>query len=208
MSKKAKQSQKSFNGLIVRLQQVSFTLIYRLPYSEKNPVKMLTFLEEFPDFLTSVLKENSQPIILGDFNKPWNSPDHKDIQSLAEMLNTFNLLKLINFPTHKTGNTLDWIIHRMEQNCIQNITISDFLSDDCIIEWIMRRDPSQTVKIDILSRNIKYIDIKQFEIDLKNKLGIPQANANIDNMYENYIKDITSIIEKHAPTSRRQLTKR
>ena len=60
---------------------------------------MLTFLEEFPDILTSVLKENSQPIILGDFNTPWNSQNHIDTRSLAEMLNTFNLLQLINFPT-------------------------------------------------------------------------------------------------------------
>ena len=42
---------KSFDGLIVKLQQASFALIYRPPYSKKNPVQMLTFLEEFPDFL-------------------------------------------------------------------------------------------------------------------------------------------------------------
>ena len=39
---------------------------------------MSTFLDEFLDFLTSLLKENSQPIIIGDFNVPWNLPDHTD----------------------------------------------------------------------------------------------------------------------------------
>ena len=63
---------KSFEGLIVRLQQTLFTLIYRPWYSKKNPVQMCTFLEEFADFLTSLLQENSQPIIIGDFNIPWN----------------------------------------------------------------------------------------------------------------------------------------
>ena len=123
---------KSFDGLIVRLQQSSFVLIYKPPYSKKNPVQMLTSLEEFPYFLTSVLKENSQPTILGDFNTPWNSPDHIDTQSS-------NLHQLINFPTRKAGNTLDWIIHRADKNCIQNITKSDFLSDHYIIEWTMRK---------------------------------------------------------------------
>ena len=197
---------KSFDGLIVRLQQASFALIYRLPYSKKNPVQMLTFLEKFPEFFTLVLKENSLPTILGDCNIPWNSPDHIDTHSLAEMLSTFNLLQL--FQIHKAGNTLDWIIHRAEQKCIQNITKSDFLSDHYIIEWNMRRDPSQTVKTERLSRNIKDIDIKQFETDLKNRLEIPQKNANIYHMYQNYIKDITSIIEKHKPITRRQLTNR
>ena len=36
------------------------------------------------------------------------------------------------------------------------------------MEWTIRGDPSQTVKIERLSRNIKDIDIKKFETDLKN----------------------------------------
>ena len=72
----------------------------------------------------------------------------------------------------------------------------------------MRRDPSQTVKIERLSGNKKDIDAKQFEADIKNKLEIPHENASIEDMYENYIKDITSIIEKHASIPRGQLTNR
>ena len=67
---------------------------------------------------------------------------------------------------------------------------------------------TQTVKIERLSRNIKDIDIKLFEMDLKNKMEIPHENSNIDDMYQNYINDITSIIEKHALITRRQLTNR
>ena len=88
-------------------------------------MKILTFLEEYHDFLTSVIKENSQPTILGDFNILWTSPGHIDTQSIAEMLNTFNIHQLINFPTHKVGNTLDWIILRAEQSCSK--TESEFL---------------------------------------------------------------------------------
>ena len=39
-------------------------------------------------------------------------------------------------------------------------------------------------------------------------MEIPHENVNIDDMYQNCIKDITSIIEKHAPITRRQLTNR
>ena len=72
----------------------------------------------------------------------------------------------------------------------------------------MRREPSQTVKIERQSRNVKNIDTGQFKIDLKNKLQIKHENINIEEMYGNYIKDITSIIEKHAPIPRRKLTKK
>ena len=67
---------------------------------------MLTFLEDFPDFLTSIIKGNPQPTILGDFNILWNLTDHTDSQSITEMLNTFNLHQLMNSPIHKTDNNL------------------------------------------------------------------------------------------------------
>ena len=43
-----------------------------------NMVQIHTFLVEFVDFLTLLLQENSQPIIIGDFNVLWNLPDHTD----------------------------------------------------------------------------------------------------------------------------------
>ena len=48
----------------------------------------------------------------------------------------------------------------------------------------------------------------QFKIYLKNKLDSMQENVNIEEMYGNYINNITSTIEKHAPISRRELTKK
>ena len=82
----------------------------------------------------------------------------------------------------------------------------------------MKKVPSQLVKIEKQSRNLKNINIDQFKTDLKNKLDSRQENVNIEEMYGNYIKieemygnyikDITSIIEKHASISRRKLTKK
>ena len=121
---------------------------------------MHTFLDQFVGFLTLLLQENSKPIIIGDFNILWNLPDQTDTQRLIEILNTFNLLHKIDFPTHKAGNTLDWIIHKDEQNCIHNLTKLEFLLDHCIIEWTMKKVPSQNVKIERQSRNLKKIYIQ------------------------------------------------
>ena len=72
----------------------------------------------------------------------------------------------------------------------------------------MKKVPLQLVKIEKRNRNFKNINIDQFKTDLKKKLDSRQENVNIEEMYGNYIKDITSIIEKHAPISRRKLTKK
>ena len=72
----------------------------------------------------------------------------------------------------------------------------------------MIRDASQTVKIEQLSRNIKDRDIKKFETDLKHKIELPHKNDNIHDMYQNYLKNIISIMDKQTSITRRQLTKR
>ena len=117
---------------------------------------------------------------------------------MSEILHTFNLVQEIEFPTHKAGNDLDWIIHKEELNCIHNLTKLEFLSDHCIMEWTMRKAPLITEKIEKQSRNLKNIKTEQFKKDLKNKLENMQRNIITEEMYGNYIKTITSTIEEHA----------
>ena len=141
------------------------------------------FLEEFSEVLTSLLQENSQPIITGDFNIPWNLSEHTDTRRMNELLHTFNLVQEIESPTHKAGNNLDWIIHKEELNCIQNLTKLEFLSDHCIIEWTMRKASLISEKIEKQGRNLKNINTELFKNDLKNKLEILQKDVNTEEMY-------------------------
>ena len=122
-------------------------MIHRPPYSKKHPALIGTFLDEFSEFLTALLQDNSQTIITGDFNIPWNLFEQSDTRRLNEMLYTFNLTQEIEFPTHKAGNTLDWIIHKVELNCIHNLTKLEFLSDHCIIEWSMKKYQKYQLKL-------------------------------------------------------------
>ena len=111
-----------------------FSTIYSAPYSTKQPVTMLTFLEEVPHHISSVFRSSKNVIILGDFNIPWNKPEHQDTTSMQEILDIYDLHQHINIQTHKLGNTLDWLISNSPET-IQDITNKDFLSDHSIIEW-------------------------------------------------------------------------
>ena len=68
-----------------------FLTIYRAPYSTKQPVTMLTFLEEFPDHISSLLRSSRNAIILGDFDIHWNKPEHPDTTSMQEILDMYDL---------------------------------------------------------------------------------------------------------------------
>ena len=78
----------SFETLTINLnistKSYLFSVIYRTPYSTKQLITMLTFLEEFPDHISSLFRSSKNIIILGDFNIPWNKSEHPDTTSMQE----------------------------------------------------------------------------------------------------------------------------
>ena len=76
----------SFKSLTVLLnistKSYLFLNIYRAPYSTKQPTTMLTFLEEFLEHISTLLRNSRNINILGDFNIPWNIVDHPDTISM------------------------------------------------------------------------------------------------------------------------------
>ena len=52
---------------------------------------------------------------------------------------------------------------------------------------------------------MKDVDINQFEADLKSKIELLEDNQNLENIY--ILKNMMSIIEKHAPITKDRLRK-
>ena len=72
----------------------------------------------------------------------------------------------------------------------------------------MKKTPLIYEKIEKQGRNVKNINTELFRNDLKNKLENLQTNVNTEEMHGNYMKNITSTIEEHAPSLRRKHIKR
>ena len=67
-------------------------------------------------------------IISGDFIIPFGNGS-SDAVAMNNILDLFNLKQHVNFPTHKFGNTLDWLITSDESNLINNIRSTGQMSD-------------------------------------------------------------------------------
>ena len=104
----------SFKSLTINLNisTKSYILltIYRTPCSTKQPITMLTFLDEFPDHISNLLRSSINISTLGVLNIPWNISEHPDTTSMQETMDMYDLKQHIHIKMHKLGNTLDWLI--------------------------------------------------------------------------------------------------
>ena len=71
---------------------------------------MLTFLEVFPDHISSLLKRSKNVIILADFNIPWNKPEHPDTPSMKEILDMYGMHQHINIQNMQAWK-YTWLAH-------------------------------------------------------------------------------------------------
>ena len=180
-----------------------FLTIYRAPYSTRQPTTMLTFLEEFPDHISTLLRNIN---ILGDFNIPCNIVDHPDTISMQEVMDMYDLKQHIHRQMHKLGNTLDWLMSKNPTSII-DITNKDFLSDYCIIEWKFQLSHRIRGKMQTSRRHLNNIDEEKFKEDLETSLEI-DAGKTLQQNYNNYMEAITKTVNKHAPLITKIKTKK
>ena len=79
------------------------------PYSVINPVTNTMFIDEFTNWITNILVDNKNVILMGDFNIHINSEDSPEAMFLADTLQALGLQCHTSFPTHKHDNILDLI---------------------------------------------------------------------------------------------------
>ena len=88
--------------------------IYRPPYSERHPVNISVFFEEFADYLESVVVSVDPIIISGDFNIHIDVPDDPCTVKFLSILECLGLKNHVFNPTYESGHALDLFITRKD----------------------------------------------------------------------------------------------
>ena len=175
---------------------ITFFNIYRtIPRKSKNNLTDTDFHDEFHDFLSFCNQNvNGKLLILGDFNIHFDEPRNPNTKKMIDLLNIFDLVQSVNFPTQKSGHILDWILSRQTDNILSSTVIShDLMSDhnSIICELsnfeINNRCPLQSF------RNIKGIDREKFRVDLNSSLS---SSCDTIDDFNNILR---SLIDIHAP---------
>ena len=156
----------------------NITLFYRPPSPSIDP-----FLDEFRLFLHTIFPNT---IILGDFNFP-NPPSTR---SLNNLLNSFDLIQHVTFPTHVQGNILDLIISPKTNKIITNLTIGPPFSNHFIILLNLSHPKPTRPLTTRTSRKIHNLPIPAFIADIS---SLPNTTST------ELHKSFSTNFDKYAP---------
>ncbi len=189
--------------------RLKLCIVYHPPYSQSNPISNGTFLEEFDDYLDSIVLCDELLCISGDFNIHMNKPNDTDQIRLSSMLKSYGLINHVTVPTHKHGNTLDLIITRDNEELILSKPKAGYMiSDHCFITTRLGFPcPNFTVK-SISHRNIKGIDLPAFKSDLEEVSKDLLSINDIEILATQYNHRLSDCLDKHAPVVEKTITVR
>ena len=175
-----------------------FFCLYRPPPNRRSNLTDSMFTEQLPDFLDYV---NSLPgfvCLVGDMNIHFDNP----LQSLIlSALSLYDLVQVINEPTHRCGHIIDWVIVRPDDGIHKKSTVTDSLeSDHYCIKSYFNISVSMPSTLYRTVRNIANIDRPSFIAELSS--FSESSSVENANQFSDFLR---TVLDKHAPPSLRKV---
>ena len=178
-----------------------FFCLYRPPPNRRNNLTDSMFTEQLTYLLDYV---NSLPgfvCLVGDMNIHLNNP----LQSLTKQnlttLRPYNLVQVINKPTHRCGHIIDCVIVRPDDDIHKKYTVTDSLESDYYYTksyfYVSVSEPSTLYRT---VRNIANIDRPSFIAELSS--GSEFSSVENANQFCDFL---CTAIDKHTPPSLRKV---
>ena len=187
--------------------RIRLVIIYRPPYSVIHPVTVNSFIDEFSEYLESVILSNELICLTGDFNI--HVDDHNDPAAcrFLDLLESMSLTQHVAEPTHELGHTLDLVITRKSDNLISGRPAPDILFSDHLALLCKLKTARPPLKVGCVSfRKLRSIDKDAFTDETRNS-ELFQMNNNDPNesaaLFDNTLR---SLLDRHAPVKQRNIT--
>ena len=199
----------SFEHTMVEVKLTNNTKLILISLYRLQFVKANTFLDEFSEFLEmlSVMKDNF--VLSGDINFHLET-DTGIISSLNDIFTMFNLVQHVNFPTHRYGHALDFVLTRKEAPNICKLEPNDVnLSDHFMVTFGIEVEVVKHEYKTLSFRNYKATTEEQFMTTVKEKYRSVLENdtAGASTM-SGRVKCYNAAIKESVDTSYPLVTKR
>ena len=168
--------------------------IYRPPSSSTS-----TFFEHFQSLLKDIHLTTENLAIIIDFNLHLETTCSNS-KTFHSLINSFDLIQKVNFPTHIHRHTLDQVLTTSNNDNISNVHTTDAFSDHLSVSFTLnfltlRSQNNATVSF----RKYHKIDKEKMKADLLASGLINNPSREPDTLYKQYHSTLSTLIGKHAP---------
>ncbi len=189
--------------------RINIIVVYRTPYSLAHPVTEAVFLEEFSEYLETVLVLPGSLIITGDFNLHVDVPDDANATKFLQILDSCGLIQHIHEPTHRNGHTLDLLITREDERILHGTPLVDFMISDHISLLTKLHVPKPPLIVkEVTFRKLRSIDVEAFSADLASSELVVNPPNDLGELVSAYSSTLGTLLDKHAPEKTRNMVDR
>ncbi|KAL5257842.1 hypothetical protein ACHWQZ_G012699 [Mnemiopsis leidyi] len=185
------------------------SVVYRSTQSKNyDGTKVSKFMQEFDEYLDTLVGKSGSPIICGDFNFHVENNTNSTAQNFISLCESKGFIQHIQSPTHISGGTLDLIFtlgNISDALPVLNTTVESntgTLSDHYLVSIqtqftnVNNKQHSYTEK---LVRELGKIDIAEFRHDIfSSELNLSEYRS-LDETVDMYQQNLERIFDKHAP---------
>ena len=183
-------------------QQLVLTCVYRPPGSCSE-----SFLDQFLNLLEYLSSVSPSFLICGDFNIHVDTSSNDSIK-FQNCLESCNITQNVQTATHLHGHILDLVLTPTDASVISNVRVAEFISDHALVlaQLDSVNPPSHKAKV-VTFRRYHKIDMDSFRKDLGNSAFVKCPGDTVSGLCEQYLDDLSKLLNKHAPLVTRTFTK-
>ena len=160
-----------------------FFCLHRLPPNRRNNPTDSMFTEQLPDLLDYASNLPGFVCLVGDMNIHFDNPLQSLTKQTLTTLSLYNIVQVINKPTHRCGHIIYWVIVRPDDDIHKKSTVTDSLESDhyCTKSYFN----VSVTKPSTLCRTVR------------NMVNIDRPSFNAE-LFSDFLR---TVLEKHAPPS-------
>ena len=159
--------------------------LYRPPSNRRNNLTDSMFTEQLPDLLDYINSLPGFDCHVGDIVNLLQSLTKQNLTTLS----LYNLVQVINKPTHKCCHIIDWVVVRPDDDIHRKSTVTDSLESDnyCIKSYC---------NVSVTKPNMANIDRPSFIAELSSVSEFSSAEKTNE-----YCEFLRTVLDKHSPPS-------
>ena len=178
-----------------------FLCLYRPPPNRRSNLTDSMFTEQLPDLLDYVSNLPGFVWLVGDMNIHFDNPLQSLNKQTLTTLSLYNLVQVINKPTHRCSHIIDWVIVRPDDDILRKSNDTDSLeSDHYCTKSYFNVSVSKPSTLYRTVWNIANTDRPSFIAELSSVSEFSSVeNAN------QFCDFLRTVIDKHTPPSLRNV---